>query len=742
MKLPLNKPRISRATSVSGSMSVKLAAPGPNACRAGFSVLLLYLLLFDIRTTAQFVHPPPELLAAELDGSRWATLSGIAPQLGNLSTATPGVPSSVSDRYSTPGALSFSGSAGTCGRSALRSDLPSGNAPRSLCVWVSASAVQIAPGGILAGYGDDASPGKQGFALRLAPGTGSLQIDMYLGPPLDCGAALQSDRWTSVCAVHNTTALSLYVDGARACSAPATLSTSTAAAAFAVGCTWRAAAKIPVNATGASLDEVRLWDVALTAEQVGHVATAPRPALMFPFHLPETPLAYLSYEGGGSPASPPPLATALAGSTVSREVDPFGLPQHALACAPCAITATPPAGLLPAGNASRSVCFWSWMSSAPANEVPARIVEWGSNPSSSSSQPPPSVRARFGVRLSEFFIFTFANDAVDYQCNVPESLRLGSGAWRHVCAVAAGAYTFLRHSEGGGHLISSHVTSAVILDAQWAMCRLPTWALTPPLISHAPFRFSAGNLRRFYLDGALLPGCSTGSAPQLNTSAAPSLRVGWAESDTASNSRLNAALDDIAIYAAALTEAQVAAVHSRGNALRNPSFEAPYLTPSTPATDIPGQTPVLHNWTIPVGGGARLLLASAGANDVRHGRQMLSLTVPTPLGSGDVPSLQQVITGLRPGTAYMLSSLVWGDFSSIGFGVGRRGVALLLDGRELARLSVESDSPTLVSAAGDAAAPFALVSLSLKRRQWRVHCRCAFRDRSPSSLSWPLLCRR
>lgn len=302
---------------------------------------------------------------------------------------------------------------------------------------MSASAVQLAAGGVLAGYGDDASPGKEGFGLRLAAGTGVLLIDRFSGPPLDCGLALQADRWTSVCAVHNGSALALHVNGTRACSAPATLATTTAASAFAVGCMWRGKAGSAANATRAALDEVRLWDAALTAEQVAYVANAPRPALHFPFHLPQGPLAYLTYEGGGAPASPVQAASMGVGNSIFRDTDPFGLPLSAAACSPCALTATPPAGLLPWGGAARSVCFWSWIGSLQPNDSRARIVEWGNKPL--AAQAPPSQAARFGVRVGEFSIFTYANDAVDYQCDVAESLRWGSGPWRHVCVAIAGA---------------------------------------------------------------------------------------------------------------------------------------------------------------------------------------------------------------------------------------------------------------------------------------------------------------
>lgn len=209
-----------------------------------------------------------------------------------------------------------------------------------------------------------------------------------------------------------------------------------------------------------------------------------------------------------------------------------------------------------------------------------------------------------------------------------------------------------------------------------------------------PLGCAAGMSRRVYLDGTLACTTSSPFGGILNTSSDPVLRIGFAETYGGGNWPLTAVLDELAVFSSVLSDEQVMLLYSRGNALGNPSFETPRLNIG-PSTDIPFQTPLLPNWTIPAGGGARLLLASAGSNDVRNGRQMLSFTLPSV--SAALPALQQAVTGLRAGTSYMLSSFVSGDFSSLSVGEGRRGLLVYLDGKEVARVTASASTVMPVS---------------------------------------------
>jgi len=144
--------------------------------------------------------------------------------------------------------------------------LPQGNAPRSIEAWVYPTAYN----GVIFNYGAANTNQRSGLLLN---GSGQLY---YVGENNDLtgGGALSLNTWHHVAASYNGTTMVLYVDGVQT-------ATNNPSAFGTTGNNWRIGQRIPPTPFNelfsGRIDEVRVWNRALTAGEVTQSATRTNP---------------------------------------------------------------------------------------------------------------------------------------------------------------------------------------------------------------------------------------------------------------------------------------------------------------------------------------------------------------------------------------------------------------------------------------------------------------------------------
>lgn len=170
---------------------------------------------------------------------------------------------------------------------------PSGAQPRTLCAWVKPDAYP-AGDGVIAAYGDPAKGSSQVFGLAMKA-TGHVYVwDASSSPvPSVSGYRLPLQTWTQVCATNNGAAGTsiLYFDGQVVASDTGrVLSTPTGGANYLNIGGWETAPGVPMNYFNGIVDDVRVYNNALSDYHVRLLSARLPVGLMARYDMLENPV--------------------------------------------------------------------------------------------------------------------------------------------------------------------------------------------------------------------------------------------------------------------------------------------------------------------------------------------------------------------------------------------------------------------------------------------------------------------
>ncbi|MCD9576775.1 LamG domain-containing protein [Flavobacterium soyae] len=239
---------------------------------------------------------------------------------GNLNSADNtisflGTPVFVNDRMGTAkGALRLSNKA----FQAVVGDLPQGNKPRTISIWVKFNAVTAA--NYVLGYGTAANTQYFGFVQQASAG-GNSEVNLAgWGPGNDVAAfvPLSKDIWYMYSITYDGNISKIYRNG-ELLKAAEGISRSTKGYILSIG-KLNAAASI-----NADIDDIKLYTVAMTDEQVMESYTSSKPAKTVA--APPVPVSSPGKKAAAAPVKLPAAAPSAETAKSSKNVEVFSQGQ-------------------------------------------------------------------------------------------------------------------------------------------------------------------------------------------------------------------------------------------------------------------------------------------------------------------------------------------------------------------------------------------------------------------------------
>lgn len=387
---------------------------------------------------------PTELLAHYSFDQGYEDIAA-GPVVGNLTFS--GTKTAVLGKDGdTGGAIHYNGSTsyyyqnGTAGIAGL----PSGDAPRTLCAWISpASYPSIGLKKLIMHYGDATATHAVDISLFNNGGTMNLSLSGYGGSSETWGSFKPPlNTWTHVCGVYSGgTAAEIYANGksltlSQSISTP-WATTATTAQNFYIG-------RHLINGTDyfpGKIDDVRIYNKALTALEIRRIALQIPAGLVARYDLNDDIAGAKAVDTSGRGEN-----LSISGAT--QVADRFGVPNEAYNFNGVSHSITGADAGLPTGSLSRMLCAWVRPTAYPA-AVWGHFIKYGNSTVTGQMD---ALALKNNNQLTHSFY------AMDHDLTYPIPLN----AWTHICAAYNGSASlfYVNGGQVGGSALSPNTVLA------------------------------------------------------------------------------------------------------------------------------------------------------------------------------------------------------------------------------------------------------------------------------------------